>query len=310
MSSIEINNTAFYRGEFNDRRREFSEACSWLSEEMGLPYKGTRMGEYERLLKTFINPEATPIGEDALLDDFYLFMQATTEAYQIIRLWKTFKLSEHQGLKERIKHVMSGKSMRAEAIKKNKRGQNNDPARDFAFELNIASRFLKGGYDVDLTDVCDVVVKIDKSKLYVECKRIKSLNKLGDRIKKASVQIDKKIGADRKNKFGMIALDVTDLILPTGSVAISGSVKMYNLHVQSQITDFAKKHGHICDKNIGRNVVGTFYEYSSSAFFTDENKDISLGHARAACMYRRSNQSRKSLRFVTDFMAKIANQNL
>ncbi|EJG0884303.1 hypothetical protein HJ171_20695 [Vibrio parahaemolyticus] len=310
VSTLEINKTAMYHGDFTDRKQEFFEACKWLSEEMGFPYKSTRMGDYERLLKTFVNPRAKAPTERDLLDDFYQFMQAATEACQIIRLWNTFKSGEHQGLKDRIKHVMSGKSIRAEAIKKNKKGQNNDPARDFAFELNIASRFLKGGYKVDLTDDCDVVVDIGKDKLYVECKRIKSLKKLGHRIKEASAQIDTRIGKNRKNKFGLIALDVTDILLPEGTVTATSDVRLYDMQIQKAITDFAKDHQDISDKNIGRNVAGVLFEYSSSAFFSDTEKEPSLGFGRAACMSRKASQSKKSLALVTGFIDKIANQNL
>ena len=310
VSTLEFSNTAMYEGKFTDRKVEFSEACKWLDEEIGFPYKSTRMGNYERLLKTFVNPGAKAPTEGDLLDDFYKFMQAVTEACQIIRLWNTFKSGEHQGLKERIKHVMDGKTIRAEAIKKNKKGQNHDPARDFSFELNIASRFLKGGFEVDLTDDCDVVVSIGKDKLYLECKRIKSLNKLGARIKSASTQIDTRVGKNRKNKFGLIALDVTDLLLPEGTVTATNNVHLYNMQIQKAITDFAKDHQAISDKNIGRNVAGVFFEYSSSAFFSDTEKDPSLGFGRSACISRKATQSKKSLAIVNGFIDKIANQNL
>jgi len=254
MWTLELNKTAMYHGEFTDRKKEFSDACEWLSQEMGFPYNSTRMGDYERLLKTFVNPGAKDPTDRDLIDDFYNFMQAATEACQITRLWNTFKDGQHKGLKDRIKHVMSGKSIRAEAIKKNKKGQNDDPARDFAFELNIASRFIKGGYEVDLTNNCDVVVTIGKDKLYVECKRLKSMKKLASRINEASSQIDTRIGANRKNKYGMIALDVTDVLLPEGTVTATSDVRLYNMRIQKAITDFAREQQEVSARNTGRNV--------------------------------------------------------
>ncbi|MCF2849976.1 hypothetical protein NH514_22095 [Pseudoalteromonas sp. ACER1] len=310
ISMLEISKTAMYEGEFKDRRKEFSEACQWLSDELGFPYKSTRMGDYERLLKTFVSPGAKVPTEQDLIDDFYHFMQAATEACQIIRLWNTFKDGKQEGLKSRIKHVMSGKSLRAEAIKKNAKGENDDPARDFAFELNIASRFLKGGYEVDLTDDCDVVVNIGKDTLYVECKRIKSIKKLAARIKKASSQIDTRIGANRKNKYGLIALDVTDVLLPEGRVAVASNVHYYDMEIQRAITNFAKEQEHVSTKNAGRNVAGILFEFSSSAFFSHEEKEPSLGFGRSACMYRHASQNKKSLALVSGFIGKIANQNL
>lgn len=310
ISMLEVSNTTMFHGAFSTRKKEFSEACKWLSEEMGFPYKSTRMGDYERLLETFFNSGVKESTERKSIDDFYYFMQAATEACQIIRLWNTFKDGRYEGLKNRIKHVMSGKSIRAEAIKKNKNGQNDDPARDFAFELNIASRFLKGGYEVDLTDDCDVVVTIGSDKLYVECKRIKSLKKLASRIKEASNQIDTRIGANRKNKYGLIALDVTDVLLPDGSVTATSDVRFFDMKIQRTITYFTKEQQGISNHNAGRNVSGILFEFTSSAFFIHENKEPALGFGRAACVYTNANQNKKSLDLISSFMHKISNQNL
>lgn len=308
--TIEHSKTSMYQSEFNDRKKEFSTACMWLADEMGFPYKSTRMGDYERLLKTFINPSAQVPIESDLLDDFYKFMQAATEACQIIRLWNTFKSGENEGLKKRIKQVMAGKSLRVDAIKANKKGQSDDPARDFAFELNIASRFVKGGYEVDLTDDCDVVVKIGQDTLFVECKRIKSLKKLGARINVASKQIDTRIGKDRNNKYGLIALDVTDLIIPNGTITVASDISLYDMNIKNAITDFTKEYQYISDRNIGRNVAGVFFEFSSSAFLYDSTEELILGFGRAACMSRKASQSKKSLAIVNRFIDKIANQDL
>ena len=310
ISRLEMSQTTMFHGEFADRKKEFSEACEWLTTEMGFPYKNTRMGDYERLMKTFFDSKSASHADEELMSVFYEFMQASTEACQIIRLWNTFKEGTHNGLKERIKHVMSGKSIRAEAIKKNSNGQSDDPARDFAFELNIASRFLKGGYEVDLSDACDVVVNINKNKLFVECKRIKSLKKLGQRIKEASKQIDVRIGSNRQNKFGLIAVDVTDIILPEGSVTVTSDARFYDLEIKTKITNFARDYQDIAVRNIGRNVSGVLFEFSSCAFLSGKDKLPSLGFGRSACMYRHVGMGKKSLSVVNDFIDKIANQNL
>lgn len=154
------------------------------------------------------------------------------------------------------------------------------------------------------------VVTINKDKLYVECKRIKSLKKLGSRIKDASEQIDKRIGTNRKNKYGLIALDVTDVLLPEGTVTATSDVRLYDMEIQKAITDFAREQRAVSAKNSGRNVAGILFEYSSSAFFSHEEKEFSLGFGRAACMYRQASQNKKSLAIVIGFIDKIANQNL
>ncbi|HAV1369117.1 TPA: hypothetical protein KDY48_004731 [Vibrio parahaemolyticus] len=308
---LEINNTAFFSGAFSDTKRQFNEACTWLEKEMGFPYKRTRMGEYEEYLKLFVNPGAQPPKDDEeLVDKFYTFMQASNEACQIVRLWNTFKEGQHDGLKERIKKVMSGKSIRAEAIKQNQNGQADDPARDFAYELNVASRFLKGGFAVDLTDECDVVVNIDGQTLFIECKRIKSQSQLNKRVSKAAKQIDKRIGSVRKGKYGLVALDVTDVLLPDGTVTATTDARLFNLQIQNAITNYAKEHSEVVTKSISRNVAGVLFEFNSTAFISAENKEPTLCFGRSACISRLGIKGKKSFSFVEQFREKIANQNI
>ncbi|MGT0149533.1 hypothetical protein ACT691_06960 [Vibrio metschnikovii] len=132
-----------------------------------------------------------------------------------------------------------------------------------------------------------MVVTIGKDRLYVECKRIKSLKKLSSRIKEASNQIDTRIGANRKNKYGLIALDVTDLLLPEGTVTATSDVRLYDMEIQKAITDFAREQQDVSDKNTGHNVAGILFEFSSSAFFSHEEKEPALDlDAQRVCIGR------------------------
>lgn len=307
---FEINNTAIFDGDFSKVREQFTEACEWIDRELGFKYKSTRIGEYEDNLKLFVNAVGTiPEDDKELMDKFYIFMQSATEACQIIRIWNTFKGGDHQGLRERVKKIMTGKSLRAEAIRKNSKGNSDDPARDFAFELNIASRFLKGGYEVDLTEECDVVVDLVGKKLYVECKRIKSEKQLGKRVKSASKQITRRIGANRKKKYGLVALDITDLLIPEGTVTITSNIASFDHRIKSLVTDYAKENSEIVGNNITRDVIGTLFEFSSSAFISKKDEEPKLGFGRSACMSRLGIK-KKSIDVVDEFIDKIANQNI
>ena len=308
---LEINNTAFFYGDFTKVREQFTEACEWIDRELGFKYKSTRIGEYEDNLKLFVNEAGTiPEDDKELMDRFYIFMQSATEACQIIRIWNTFKGGDHKGLRERVKEIMKGKSLRPEAIKKNSKNNSDDPARDFSFELNIASRFLKSGYDIDLTEECDVVVDLNGKKLYVECKRIKSSKQLKKRVKSASEQITRRIGANRNKKYGLVALDVTDILIPDGTVTITSSLASFNHRIKRLVTDYAKENSEILSKNITRDVIGVLFEFSSSSFIYNKYEEPQLGFGRSTCMSIPGIKKKKSLAVVSEFIDKIANQHI
>ncbi len=93
----------------------------------------------------------------------------------------------------------------------------------------MAARFLKAGYEVDLRTITDIEVQIGDRKLYVECKRIKSVKQLGKRISKANNQIRTRINKEISNKNrGMIALNLTDLLNPDSRPIITKSINDYS----------------------------------------------------------------------------------
>src|SRR5690606_37301139 len=78
---------------------------------------------------------------------------------------------------DQLKKVTSGKPFKSQI--------GADPARDFAFELSIAARFLAAGYPVNVTSVADTIAVVGKHKVYVECKRVQSPSKVIKRIGQA-----------------------------------------------------------------------------------------------------------------------------
>jgi len=59
---------------------QFTEACEWIGRDMGFKYKSTRLGEYEKQLKYFVNSGASiPEDDKEMMDRYYVFMQSSTE---------------------------------------------------------------------------------------------------------------------------------------------------------------------------------------------------------------------------------------
>ena len=172
-----------YIAESKQLENEYKDACDWIN-SFGINYKITRFGNYEQDVESFLN------GQDELSakESVKTFMNAHLEANELIRLKNTFDSFDSSELEESIKKIASGQRYR--------NASKTDQSRDFAFELNIASRFAKAGFSIDLKGISDVVVQIENRKLFVECKRLKSYKQLEKRVRAANVQISKRLTSE------------------------------------------------------------------------------------------------------------------
>ena len=85
--------------------------------------------------------------------------------------------------------------------------KNHSSARDFQFELFIGAIFKRGGYDVYF-DEPDVVIQGSFGEIVIAAKRSRSMNNLKRLFEDADDQIA------RSSKLGLIAIDISFLIMP------------------------------------------------------------------------------------------------
>ena len=81
-----------FSGHSSEIKEQFFLACEWM-ESFGINYSKTRFGEYKKDFSLFLNPDRKNIPTDdlELSKEFYVFMQAQTEAVQLIRLMNTYQ---------------------------------------------------------------------------------------------------------------------------------------------------------------------------------------------------------------------------
>ncbi len=196
-----------YAHQLNSLISLYAEACEWLG-DLGIAYSKNRYGLYKQSFEKFTALANKPnaLEDEDLLGFKREFDNAYLEVNQLIRIYDSLRGVDSGEFIEQVKKVASGQEFRASS--------ENDQARDFLFELSVASRFIKAGYKTTLTGICDVVVDLlDDGMLFVECKRIKSQAKIGTNIKKASKQISSRMDYESSSKiYGLIAINVTDLL--------------------------------------------------------------------------------------------------
>jgi len=226
--------------------RLYDEVCNWFT-ELGFDYTRHRYGLYKKCFDNFISYSKSIPENIDLLAFKKSFSNAYIEINEIIRIYTSLKEINPIEFLEQFKEICSGQEFRANS--------NDDKARDFLFELSVASRFLRAGYSVSLKEISDVVVDLGTDGLlYVECKRIKSKKQIRRNIKKANSHITSRISNDSSPEaYGLIAINITDIIPSTNHLLAAKQAGFTQIHkriaqafIKKNISDFVNKSNRNC----------------------------------------------------------------
>jgi hypothetical protein len=274
---------------------QYKEACRWIS-DLGIEYKRTRFGDYERDLEEFVKSGNSDNKEERLK----VFFNAQLEAIELIRVKNTLDSFNSAYAIETIKKSVAGQKFR--------NGSNADQSRDFAFELSMAGRFIKAGYHVDLRTITDIVVEIDGRRLYVECKRIKSVKQLQKRVKEAYKQTKVRLENDMSSRSrSLVALNLTDIINPRAMPVITTTFDRYKSMSARTLGDFVKSKERILLKNQHTKSLGTFAEFTTQGLVTGPGEFALLNSREAQFINLRLKAA--DLEFLCSFAEKLGNQN-
>jgi len=278
----------------------YLQATEWLS-SIGLPYSKSRFGKYKRILDDF----GTDIdkGDDgAFKTRLYEFLNAHAEVTEIVRIYNELCEYSFTDYIDQLKRVTSGQAFRNVSAK--------DQSRDFAFELTMAARFIRGGFEVKLNQLADVIAKReDTPKIYVECKRIKSLSKVATNIKKANEQLKKRLSLD-KSSFprGLVAINVNDLINPNNNMMLIENVESLQRINSDNLNQFVQEHeGNFNAKRFSKNL-GVFCEHIDQAFI-HERTPPAVANCRGVKFYQYP-ASASELDIISKLATSLSNQSV
>jgi hypothetical protein len=252
----------------------YAEVCEWFN-GLGVSYSKNRYGLYKQHFNEFTRLAEDPSrleGED-LLSFKRKFDNAYLEVNEIIRIYNNLKDIDSGEFIAQIKKIASGQEFRANS--------DNDQARDFLFELSVASRFIKAGFGVSLSGICDVVVDlVQEGVLFVECKRIKSENKIGSNIKKANKQISSRIKSQVSSKVkGLVAINITDL-LPKTNMLRPNSLQSGTAIHRGVSNNFIRQHLDVLSSGMHGKSLGVMCESSMMNYLSMESEKPGLFYSR------------------------------
>jgi hypothetical protein len=205
----------------------------WLNSR-GQRLNATRLKAYYSLYKTkFTKPP--PIDDEtfhAFINEYVFIEREITELLWIL---SAVEHNTPHGFDEIMSKVLGG-----QLVGRDDSDQLN--SRDFQFQLRIAAYFSKAGFAVDLSTSADVKASKDGYTYFIECKRLKSPQKVAARISEAYEQIIRHIKpvSFRSGFYGIAAFDITKIMQPHLGLSYAETFETVLNVNRGQISEFCK----------------------------------------------------------------------
>ena len=208
----------------------------------------SRYSKYKGYIDDFYNKDT--LKEKLSLESKFAHLnEAAQECIQIVQVYEAFKDVKGNSFDERIKKIVAGQDFYNSTNKE-------DQPRDFLYELLVAARFKEFGYEIDFEQLTDVVAKKNNKTIYIECKRIKSDNRLEKNFSKACKQlkqIDKK-----ENTYGLVFIDVYNCFADKLKDYEYNDIFEINKEVESVMAEhFGKPNSRLINKILDENIDNT-----------------------------------------------------
>jgi hypothetical protein len=174
---------------------------NWL-ESFGFNALCSRYSRYVKYIDEFFNLENPDSNEGR--EKFERLTKAYRECFEIVIIKNVFGKEKSDGFKNRLAKVIKGADyLEPKPV---------DEARDYLFELIVAARFSRCGYQLDFDALTDVIAKKKGYTIYAECKRISSEKRFEENFIKAGKQLQREIKNPSENNYGLIFIDISSCI--------------------------------------------------------------------------------------------------
>ena len=179
------------------------ETSQWLR-SIGLDPEPTRFGVYSRALRRWIGKAPGELPHEAAV----LAIEAIVPCLEIVQVHQHLApLVDAARLKPRLERLLAGPPLEAD---ENFDDGTND-ARNMGFELVVGAVLAESGATVVLPDDGDLTVEIDGATAGLECKRVRSVRGLRQRVKRAGEQLAGRAGLPN-NALRLVAVDASLLV--------------------------------------------------------------------------------------------------
>ena len=204
----------------------------------GVRVENTRLDAYRKAIVDFDKvANKNRLREWASTEKIALLYNDLEESHEILEACDQFDDLTKPGLLTRLEKVFSGQRVLGDETSE------KAEARNVLFELVVAARLKKAGFEVDLDRIVDIRFPLWDRPCFAECKRIRSANLLKRRIQEAADQVGRRCdGAGTSSARGIIAIDVSKIESRDDFLLVCRADEEVGLEVRRHLDAFIHLH--------------------------------------------------------------------
>ena len=250
--------------------QRIDDIIEWLTLK-GIKVSPTRIQNYKKFLDKLKNNSDFTIktNDDVLvLEEFLLIL---TEIHELMWIKKGAEVVEPEGLNKLLEIICGGKYYAYDDA--------DTTARNYQFELRIASYFMQSQYEVDLSKITDVIANRNGISYYFECKRLSSNKQANKRIKEASKQLKNRLSGQSilSKKYGVAVFDVTKLAFPNQGAFQNLNHEQCKWHLRNKLSEIGNSYDFMKPFQSNKKVLAVWLQIHVPALAISKNMSNETG---------------------------------
>jgi len=242
---------------------KYSAAIQWMA-GLGVKLSPGRTSHYEQIVRYWKDSYKSASADEGkkIFPDFVSSMFEIHDFVDIYEAFKNVPTDQLASVVDKLQKGVNGPINAAEETSK------STSARNFLFEASVAARSHRPGKGVKaiLDAESDTGIGIDGKKIWVECKRIRTPDKIESNVRKASSQLEtilkKHVGSGHR---GIVAIDVSKIFNPGDRIFVTDNDSDLLTSVNRIMDQFITKYSPIWERVYARRhrkIIGTIIRFA------------------------------------------------
>lgn len=283
---------------------QYSAAMKWM-EGLGIKLSPGRTSYYEKVLGYWKDAYKTATADEGR-QIFPDFVSSMFEVFDFVNIHKAFIGAPADQLTSIVQKLQKGVNGPINVADET---PESTAARNFLFEASVAAKAHRPGKGIEaiLDARSDTGTRVNGRKLWVECKRVTTVEKIGNNARKASSQLESIVAAEvGSGHRGIVAMDVSKVLNKGDKIFVTRNDYELMASVDRLMDQLIQKHSHIWQRVYERRqkkIIGTIIRFSFMA--TSEARNL-LVHASQWAMNPRLGISPSDEQIQRQLVATLA----
>lgn len=255
--------------------QNYADALQWMK-SIGVNLGSGRTQYYKKIVTQW-NDRYRIATDKEMKSVFPDFLSSIFEIYDFIEIHNAFRdipKAHLSHIAAKLQKGVNGPLNAAEETPK------STTARNFLFEATLAAKAHRPDHGIEtiLDAKSDTGIRIDKKKLWVECKRVTTIGKIESNVKKASKQVEsvikKQTGSGHR---GIVALEITKILNVDDMIYVADNDSKLVAFSSQLMNDFIKKYSGIWQhlyKRRGNKIIGTIVRFAYMSASKERNLEV------------------------------------